>query len=52
MSSSTQTAPAQPTRGGLSVFERYLTLWVFLCIVLGVALGQLMPALFLSLIHI
>jgi len=30
----------------MSVFERYLTLWVFLCIVLGVTLGQLMPALF------
>jgi len=30
----------------MSVFERYLTLWVFLCIVLGVTLGQLMPSLF------
>jgi len=30
----------------MNVFERYLTLWVFLCIVLGVTLGQLMPALF------
>lgn len=28
----------------MSVFERYLTLWVFLCIVAGVLLGQLMPA--------
>jgi ACR3 family arsenite transporter len=46
MSSATQTAPVQQARVGLSVFERYLTLWVFLCIVLGVALGQLMPALF------
>jgi len=27
-------------------FERYLTLWVFLCIVLGVALGQLLPGVF------
>jgi len=24
-------------------FERYLTLWVFLCIVAGIALGQLLP---------
>jgi arsenite transporter len=30
----------------MSVFERYLTVWVFLCIVTGVALGQLLPGLF------
>jgi ACR3 family arsenite transporter len=30
----------------MSVFERYLTLWVFLCIVAGVLLGQLLPDLF------
>jgi ACR3 family arsenite transporter len=28
----------------MSIFERYLTLWVFLCIVVGVVLGQMMPA--------
>ena len=28
----------------LSVFERWLTLWVALCIVAGVVLGQLLPA--------
>ena len=28
----------------MSIFERYLTLWVFLCIVAGVALGQIAPA--------
>jgi ACR3 family arsenite transporter len=27
----------------MSLFERYLTLWVFLCIIAGIALGQLMP---------
>ena len=27
----------------MSVFERWLTLWVFLCIVAGIALGQAMP---------
>ena len=32
------TAPAP-----MSVFERYLTVWVFLCIVAGVALGQALP---------
>lgn len=28
----------------MSVFERYLTLWVFLCILVGIALGQFLPA--------
>jgi ACR3 family arsenite transporter len=28
----------------MSVFERYLTLWVAICIVAGVALGQVFPA--------
>ncbi|MFM2067630.1 MAG: hypothetical protein RLZZ584_2539 [Pseudomonadota bacterium] len=27
----------------MSLFERYLTVWVFLCIVAGIALGQLLP---------
>ena len=30
----------------MNVFERYLTLWVFICIVIGIALGQLAPELF------
>ncbi len=30
----------------LSVFERYLTVWVFLCIVAGVLLGQTLPGVF------
>jgi len=30
----------------MSVFERYLTVWVFLCIVVGIALGQWLPGLF------
>jgi len=29
--------------GGLSFFERYLTLWVVLCIVIGIALGKVAP---------
>lgn len=28
----------------MSIFERYLTLWVFLCIIVGVVLGQVIPA--------
>ena len=30
----------------MSLFERYLTVWVFLCIIAGIALGQLLPGLF------
>ncbi|UPA27039.1 ACR3 family arsenite efflux transporter [Shinella oryzae] len=30
----------------MSAFERYLTVWVFLCIAVGVALGHLMPGVF------
>ena len=36
----------QPVNASMSVFERYLTVWVFLCIVAGIALGQLLPGLF------
>jgi ACR3 family arsenite transporter len=30
----------------MGVFERYLTLWVALCIIVGIALGQAAPAIF------
>ena len=30
----------------MSVFERYLSAWVFLCIVVGIALGQFLPGVF------
>ncbi len=33
----------------MNLFERWLTLWVFLCIVIGIALGQFMPAPFQAL---
>ena len=36
----TSTAPA------MGVFERFLTLWVALCIIAGIVLGQTMPAVF------
>lgn len=32
----------------MSLFERYLTVWVFLCIVVGMALGHLWPGVFQS----
>jgi ACR3 family arsenite transporter len=31
------------TKKGLSFFEHYLTLWVFLCIAAGIALGKIAP---------
>jgi arsenite transporter len=34
---------AAPSTPGIGVFERYLTLWVGLCIAAGVALGQTFP---------
>lgn len=37
-------AQPQSEGKGLGFFERYLTLWVFLCIVVGVAIGQFIPA--------
>jgi ACR3 family arsenite transporter len=36
--------PARATaRAPLSVFERFLTVWVFLCIVIGIGLGEIFP---------
>lgn len=32
-------------RKGLGLWERYLTLWVFLCIIAGITLGRLFPGL-------
>lgn len=34
------------TKPAISFFERYLTVWVALCIVVGIALGQLFPGVF------
>jgi len=39
-------APNPATGAAMSVFERYLTVWVFLCIVAGIAFGQMLPDLF------
>lgn len=36
-------AMAQP---GMTIFERYLTVWVALCIIAGIALGALVPGVF------
>ncbi len=39
-------AAAAPAKPAISFFERYLTVWVALCIVVGIALGQLLPGVF------
>ncbi|QCI95577.1 ACR3 family arsenite efflux transporter [Novosphingobium sp. EMRT-2] len=45
MSTAPLAAPVPP-RPGISFFERYLSLWVALCIVAGIALGHMLPGLF------
>ncbi|MFZ3037742.1 MAG: ACR3 family arsenite efflux transporter [Rugosibacter sp.] len=35
----------------MSRFERYLTVWVFICIVAGIGLGQIFPAVFQAIGH-
>ncbi len=37
---------AAPAPAGLGIFERYLSIWVALCIVAGIALGSVFPVLF------
>ncbi|MCG8994165.1 ACR3 family arsenite efflux transporter [Laribacter hongkongensis] len=48
MSVQCQTAARLAADAPMSVFERYLTVWVLLCIIAGIALGQLMPGVFHS----
>ena len=43
MSAQCGTTAKRAAGAPMSGFERYLTLWVFLCIVAGVVLGQLLP---------
>ena len=43
MSAQCEITAKQATGVSLSVFERYLTLWVFLCIVTGIVAGQMLP---------
>lgn len=43
---------AAPAAGAaMSVFERYLSVWVLLCIVAGIVLGQIFPPLFQAIGH-
>ena len=42
--SANATTTSAPTTASMGVFERYLTGWVAICIVVGVVLGQVLPA--------
>jgi len=46
MSLQCEVSAKQASGAPMSVFERYLTVWVFLCIVVGIALGQFLPSVF------
>jgi arsenite transporter len=46
MTTATHTGPPLTAVAPMSIFERYLTVWVFLCIVAGIALGQWLPGMF------
>ena len=46
MSAQCQATLKQAAGVPMSVFERYLTVWVFLCIVTGITLGQFLPGVF------
>jgi len=51
MSATSGTIAPRPALAPMSAFERYLTAWVFLCIVAGIALGQLLPDFFQAVGH-
>ena len=46
MSAQCEVTARQASGQRLGFFERYLTVWVFLCIAAGIGLGQLLPAAF------
>ncbi len=51
MTAATETARSMPATPTMSVFERYLTVWVLLCIVVGIALGQFASGVFQAIGH-
>jgi len=46
MTAQVETAIQQAAGAPLNFFERYLTAWVALCIIVGIALGQFLPGFF------
>jgi ACR3 family arsenite transporter len=49
MSAQCETIVEQPAEKKIGLFERYLTLWVFICIGIGICLGHVMPGSFQAL---
>ena len=49
MGAQTGTLPQVTAAAPMSAFERYLTVWVFLCILGGIGAGQVLPGLFQAL---
>lgn len=45
-------ASIKAATSSMSLFERYLSLWVALCIVMGIALGQIAPGVFQTIGHL
>ena len=43
MSVQCETTAKKASGAGMGFFERYLTVWVFLCIVAGITLGHFIP---------
>ena len=48
MSVQCETTARKSTGAEMGLFERYLTLWVGLCIIAGIGLGHLIPQVFQS----
>ena len=46
MSAQCETAAKHAAAAPMGFFERFLTVWVFLCIIAGIGLGQFLPELF------
>jgi len=46
MSAQCEVTAKRAAAAPMSFFERYLTIWVFLCIVAGIGLGQFLPGVF------
>ena len=52
MSVQCETTARKSVGSEMGFFERYLTLWVFLCIIVGIGFGHLMPQFFQAIGHL